>query len=275
MKSFLKDVLFFISILIITACSPKPYTASNIPPVCDQLPPNVFSSIENQTLLEGSYNDLVSGKLDIKNNHKIIDIYSQEASDSRVRDHLKCLAIHRDGFSQKQADHADKFNAFMSTKPSADQIIDYLKQNPFPNDRLSNNIKQSTTNSNYTKGNIPIINHNGYLEIYVIDENNEIQRLKELYVSTSNNGVPIEYNCLETEKVNVKIERESPRILSVNARLCDPDRYIASKWHEDRGYETVLSNYRIIVNGVSLGPETLDGDKNNINYNAKLVKKGS
>lgn len=49
-----------------------------------------------------------------------------------MRDYLRCLAIKRDKFTPEQAAYMDRFNAFVGTKPSADQFIQWQQKNPFP-----------------------------------------------------------------------------------------------------------------------------------------------
>lgn len=136
-------------IVIFFACAPTAQVNRNVPKVCDQLPPDVFTSAGINIDITGQYAEIVSGKININTNPTVVSLASKAAADARIRDHLRCLAKHRDGYSDDQVAYHDILTAFMATNPKPAELIEWQKSNKFPTK------KDSSVNSNFNLDALP------------------------------------------------------------------------------------------------------------------------
>ena len=134
-------VAFSIFVLIISCVKAVP----SPPPVvegCPQPPHDVFIKTGvDIKFAQSTYAKAVVGAIDVKTTPEVVTLLSQAASEARMRDYLRCLAIKRDGFTREQAAYLDIFNAFVATKPNPDQFTQWQQKNPFPGDSSAEKTK--------------------------------------------------------------------------------------------------------------------------------------
>lgn len=100
---------------------------------CRPPPADVFTASDlDLEFAESTFNKIVTGNLTIKSKPEVISLASKAMLDERIRNYLRCLAIMRDGYTKEQAVYFDQLAAFVTTKPTAQQFIDWQKQNRFP-----------------------------------------------------------------------------------------------------------------------------------------------
>jgi len=139
-------IALFALMLLLQAC-PKP-----VGPVrvvlddvgCPQPPPDVFSQIGvDATFAQSTYGKVIVGTIDIKTQPQVVALLSQAVSDTRMRDYLRCQAIRRQRFTPEQAAYLEQLNSFVGTKPTAEQFIEWQRQNPFPRTSPSSTDEQT------------------------------------------------------------------------------------------------------------------------------------
>jgi hypothetical protein len=108
---------------------------------CVRPPPDVFKSVGiDVKFAQSTFKKLTLGEIDVKSDPKVLSLASQAMTDLRIQDYLKCLAIHRDKYTQEEAQYYYQLlGAFMSTRPSPDQFIEWQKKNPAPRREISLN----------------------------------------------------------------------------------------------------------------------------------------
>jgi hypothetical protein len=122
--------------IIILGCEPKPVISP--PPTQDTFgcvapPPSVFTQAGvDITWAKSNFGKVVIGDLSIKTDPKVITLVSQAASDFQITSYLECLARNRDHYNNDQIAYLHMFNAFVSTKPTADQLATWQKDHPYP-----------------------------------------------------------------------------------------------------------------------------------------------
>jgi hypothetical protein len=112
------------------------------------------------------------------------------------------------------------------------------------------------------------IHHQGNIELYVVDKNGVYQPLQEVYVSCAQGITNIKLHGETRSNVSIN----NCQKLSVNASLLGSERWLSDVWHkENQGQPLVLSDYKIVVNGISLGKEYVTQQGENANYQVKLL----
>lgn len=115
-----------------------------------------------------------------------------------------------------------------------------------------------------------VIPHKGQVTVSVVDGKGNPQRMEEVYVSCAKGEANVKTNGAN----HITVPINNCNQLSVNCQLRPNSRWLADVWHyENRGGFLVLSEYRIIVNGVSLNSSTVKREGDNANYVAKLIRK--
>ncbi len=76
---------------------------------------------------------LALGELSVKTDPNILELASKTATDAYARSYIRCLALARDHFTSEQVAYLDVLNAFLTTKPTADQFIAWQDKHPSPN----------------------------------------------------------------------------------------------------------------------------------------------
>ncbi|MEW5802489.1 MAG: hypothetical protein AB1847_10360 [bacterium] len=130
-KKYQVSILLLLFTSILLAC------AQQVNPRPDKFgcmrPPVVKSSDIDFKIAELTANEVAISGIDMKTITKVTSLASQIANDAQAKDYLRCLAIHRDGYTRKQAVYiVDDFMAFMKTEPTAKEFLVWKKDNPFP-----------------------------------------------------------------------------------------------------------------------------------------------
>lgn len=133
-------------------------------------------------------------------------------------------------------------------------------------------IPSQSTNQNSAK----TIIHQGKLKVSVVDKDGIPQSLSEIYVSPwKDSRDKWEADaCPGPEEVSFEIK--PAKKLSINASIClTKNRWLADKWHLDNeGEPLVQEDYRIVVNGIQLGPnDVVIQSERTANFVAPLVFK--
>lgn len=128
-------VLLFVLSLLLQACA-KPVRPGNVVSApgtaCEVPPPDVFTKLGiDISFAESTYGKIIVGDFNIKTQPDVVTLLSQAASDTRMRNYLRCLTIQRDKYTPEQAAYLERFNVFAGTKPTADQFIQWQRENPF------------------------------------------------------------------------------------------------------------------------------------------------
>jgi len=108
-----------------------------VPPIvlekCGEPPPKLFSKTDLDISFSNStFGRVVQGDASLKITPDVISVVSQSAADQEARNYLRCLAIYRDGFTRAQAEYIDAFNVFIVTNPSPRELLQWRRENPFP-----------------------------------------------------------------------------------------------------------------------------------------------
>jgi tetratricopeptide (TPR) repeat protein len=127
-------ILLFV-ILLFQSCAPQ--AVRNIPSgkdECPPPPPHIFTAAGiDSKFAQATFYKVVLGKIDIKTNPEVITLASKAVIDDTIRQYLRCLALKKEGFTHVQAAYFDTLSAFMRTKPTPEQFIEWQRNNPFPN----------------------------------------------------------------------------------------------------------------------------------------------
>lgn len=146
------------------------------------------------------------------------------------------------------------FSAVLNTNYADDSVLqNQITPKPFlefdnndtnkekiPKEKVSKSDKEINTDFNNE-----IILHEGQLEISIIDENNEPQRIEELYVSCTDNS-----NLRAKGKKTIIVNINNCKKTAINALLKNEQRWLVDIWHhENKGLPLVLEKYRLKING--------------------------
>lgn len=134
-KKFYMISCIIICIYLWSNCSPKPIPNVNITDQygCKEPPASAFTAVGiDVDFAQSKFGQIVTGDLNVKTNPEVISLAGKAITDSRISSYLRCLAMHRDGYSKEQAAYFDDLTAFISTQPSAEAFITWKKENPFP-----------------------------------------------------------------------------------------------------------------------------------------------
>lgn len=115
-------------------CNPKPITPP--PPDmwgCQSPPADVFVKTGVQLrFTQSTFSKVATGTFGLDVTPEVISLASQAATDERIYNYVRCLAIRRDGFTNEQATYLDLLRGFIISKPNADQYIQWTSANKFP-----------------------------------------------------------------------------------------------------------------------------------------------
>ena len=132
-------ILLSLLVVIYQGCKPiadkpDPLEPKTDPYGCVEPPNDVFTSIGVDTKIKSTFGKVVTGDIDIKTDPQVFTLASKAVTDARIRDYLRCLAIHRDHYTNEQAVYLDQSISFMQTNPppTPDQFLSWQRQNPFP-----------------------------------------------------------------------------------------------------------------------------------------------
>ena len=126
-------------ILLLCSCGPRPIDPGPLGPEgCEQPPADVFTQAGvDFEFAESTFGQVVLGKIDLETNPEVITLASKAVTNDRIKAYLRCLDIHKNKFTQAQAAHSEAFRGLMETGPTADQVITWQKNNPFPGGDIS------------------------------------------------------------------------------------------------------------------------------------------
>jgi photosystem II stability/assembly factor-like uncharacterized protein len=84
------------------------------------------------TVAQSTYGKLIAGGVDVKLHPDVVSLLSQAMSDARVKEYLRCAAIKAGTLSVEQSIYLDVLNLFLTTKPTANQFIEWQREHPYP-----------------------------------------------------------------------------------------------------------------------------------------------
>jgi len=122
-------------IWVLNSCNPKPSRITGEPDQfgCQEPPPSVFTAAGiDAEFAQSKFGKIVTGDINLKTNPEVISLASKAVTDSRISSYLRCLAIHRDGYTKEQAAYLEELTSFMRTGPTAEEFIKWKSENPFP-----------------------------------------------------------------------------------------------------------------------------------------------
>jgi hypothetical protein len=136
LPSFGIPVLLAQCAVFLTGCfllpKPVPPPAPG-PEGCQPPPPTVFRQVGvDLNFAQSTFGELVVGTIDVKAKPEVVNLASQAATDAQIVEYMRCLAIKRDGYTVEQANYLQELVGFMAAKPTAQQFIDWKKENKFP-----------------------------------------------------------------------------------------------------------------------------------------------
>ena len=111
-------------------------------PPGEKPPSYVFTQVGiDLEFAQSKFGKIVTGGINIKTDPKVFSLASKAIADEQIRAYLRCLAIRRDKYTPEQAAYFDGISNFMQTVPTAEQFIEWQKDNPFPIPESDNNRK--------------------------------------------------------------------------------------------------------------------------------------
>lgn len=120
---------------VLNSCGPKAarVTGETDQFGCQEPPPSVFTAAGiDAEFAQSKFGKIVTGDINLKTNPEVISLASKAVTDSRISSYLRCLAIHRDGYTKEQAAYLEELTSFMRTGPTAEEFIKWKSENPFP-----------------------------------------------------------------------------------------------------------------------------------------------
>lgn len=131
-----KHFLIFLVLLalIYQGCAPKRQIGNLDQYGCPEQPDVFTSNGLDVEIAKFDFGKIVSGGINIKDDPKIFSLASQIIRNAQYRDTFRCLAKHRDNFSDEQVAYFDRLTAFMATNPppTPEQFLLWQEKNPFP-----------------------------------------------------------------------------------------------------------------------------------------------
>jgi hypothetical protein len=133
MKNVAKLVILAVTVCLVGCIGPKPVKQGNDQYGCPIPPPAVFTKAGvDLNFAQSTFKNLVIGTIDIKTHPEVVTIASQASLDGQISEYIRCLALRRDGYSPEQALYLQDMFNFMATKPTADQYLQWKRENKFP-----------------------------------------------------------------------------------------------------------------------------------------------
>jgi hypothetical protein len=140
MNRYLPSTLYFGFIVSLFGCSllkpPVEYPGPSKDPFNCNRPAQIAVLNKQELELAGTgVGEFVLGQIDYKSQPELKEVMTRASSDLLVVDYLVCVAKARgDVTSAEQVAYVRLFFSFLQSKPTADQIIKWREQNPFPKD---------------------------------------------------------------------------------------------------------------------------------------------
>ncbi|MBN4081162.1 hypothetical protein JYT44_02235 [Caldithrix abyssi] len=131
--------LCLIMILTLITCSPREVGPDSSPQDYDCPPPptDVFTTVGvDLEFTQSTFGKVITGDFNIETDPQIIALASKAVTDDRLRNYLRCLAIHRDKYTNDQAAYFNLKSDFMATYPTTEQFLKWQKNNPYPKDNI-------------------------------------------------------------------------------------------------------------------------------------------
>lgn len=135
LKKMLRILGFALCVYVSNSCAPKAarVTGETDQFGCKEPPPSVFTAAGiDAEFAQSKFGKIVTGDINLKTNPEVISLASKAVTDSRITSYLRCLAIHRDGYTQEQAAYLEELTSFMRTGPTAEEFIKWKSEYPFP-----------------------------------------------------------------------------------------------------------------------------------------------
>ncbi len=171
---------------------------------CKPPPPDVFTAAGiDMQFAQSTFGKVITGEINIKTNPQVIALASKAVTDDRIRSYLRCLAIHRDGYTPEQAAYFDTLSAFVRTSPTADQFLQWQKKNPF-------SPKEDIVTNGEIKDLSETISLRRKIKSITIDPQNEVEspeRWRILTLTTSLEMIGI-FDLIKDKEINILCESQ-------------------------------------------------------------------
>lgn len=120
-------------LLLAVGCAPTAVVGGLDPYGCERPPADVFTAAGvDVRFAESTFSKIVTGSLEVSSEPQVVSLLSQAASDERVMDYLRCLALRRDKYTPEQVVYITTLKEFAKTRPTPEAFIAWQKENRFP-----------------------------------------------------------------------------------------------------------------------------------------------